>query len=177
LSTLWIGGDLFENFKNFWEEWNKGGQQKHQQPEGSSHDEDQAAAGTTTLIATIPVQRIKRGGLRLFLMFYLMGMQNTPDKRTWQAIQPSSDEYAVEMYFKDATAMLTIELMDDKITIPRSGSTPSTSYLMQESVIIQGILDELEKCANEENVELNDRLLVPEPANAIDMARGAVSFG
>jgi hypothetical protein len=168
-STLWVGGDFFDNFKKFLSEWSNGGG-------GSSEKEEDQAAGTT-LIATIPADRIKRGGLRLFLMFYLMGMQNTPDKKTWQAIQPSSEEYAVEMYFKDSTAMLTIELMEDKITIKRCGSMPSTSYLIQESVIIHGILDELEKCANEANVEVEDRLLVPEPANAIELARGAVSFG
>ena len=168
-STLWVGGNIFDIFKNFWDDWSNGG------AESSQDGEDQAAG--TTLIATIPAHRIKRGGLRLFLMFYLMGMQNTPDKKTWQAVQPSSDEYAVEMFFKDATAMLTIELMEDKVTIKRCGSMPSTGYLMQESVIIQGILDELEKCANEANVAVEDRLLVPEPANAIELARGEVSFG
>jgi len=106
-----------------------------------------------------------------------MGQQNTPEKKTWQAYQSSAEEYVVNMYFKDSTAMLTIELTEHKITIKRSGSLPSPSYLIQESVLIEGILDELEKCANEANVAVEDRLLVPEPADAIALARGSVSFG
>ena len=83
------------------------------------------------------VKSIKPGGLRLFLMFYLMGMQNTPDRMSWRANQPSSDDYVVEMFYHDASAMMTIELTEDEIRITRCGSLPSTAYLMQESVIVQ----------------------------------------
>lgn len=169
-TRLWIGEDFFESFKNF-----MSGGKRDDQSEGLPGDAD-LPAGTTT-VATIPVHSIKPGGLRLFLMFYLMGMQNTPDKGTWQANQPSSDDYVVEMFFRDATAMLTIELSEDEIAIRRCGSMPSTPYLMQESVIIEGILDELEQCANEKGVAMEDRLLVPKFDDAIEMARGSVSFG
>lgn len=110
-------------------------------------------------------------------MFYCMGMQNTPDRGTWQANQPSSKDYVVEMFFRDASAMLSIELLDEEVRITRCGSVPSTPYLMQESVIVQGVLDELEQCAFDESVNREDRLLVPEPSNAIDLARGSLSFG
>lgn len=110
-------------------------------------------------------------------MFYCMGMQNTPDRGSWQANQPSSEEYVVEMYYRDASAMLSVELLEKEILIKRCGSIPSTSYLMQESVIVQGILDELHQCAFDDSVPTADRLLVPDPTNAIELARGSLSFG
>ena len=122
------------------------------------------------------VQSIKPGGLRLFLMFYLMGMQNTPDRNSWRADQPTREEYVVEMFYHDATGMLSVELLDDEIKIIRTGSRPSTTYLMQESVIVQGILDELNQCAFDENVAESDRLLLTKP-DAIDIARSELSFG
>lgn len=104
-------------------------------------------------------------------MFYLMGMQNTPDKGSWKAHQPDSppspmtqysssaprlddddngdeasakqpsDEfqspYVLEMFYKDASAMISIELLPHKVQIQRCGSLPSTSYLMQETVLVE----------------------------------------
>mmetsp|Transcript_85642 Transcript_85642/g.247334 ORF Transcript_85642/g.247334 Transcript_85642/m.247334 type:complete len:214 (+) Transcript_85642:131-772(+) len=173
---LSMGDDLFENFKRLWG-GGGGGNEENRDPIFSADDASDDEVAGTTPIASIPVQSIKPGGLRLFLMFYLMGMQNTPDRGTWQANQPSSEDYVVEMYYHDSSAMLSIELMDDEINITRFGSLPSTSYLMQESVILQGILDELDQCAFDENIPVNDRLLVPEPSNAIELARGTLSFG
>ena len=123
------------------------------------------------------VRAIKPGGLRLFLMFYCMGMQNTPDRNSWRADQPSREEYVIEMLYHDATGMLTIEFLDDKITINRTGSMPSTKYLMQESVIIEGILDELDLCAFDDKVAEDDRLLLTATPDAIDIARSSLSFG
>lgn len=103
-------------------------------------------------------------------MFYLMGMQNTPDQGSWKAHQPDSppspltpyssstttsrlddeddssieqqlDEfdspYVLEMFYKDASAMVSIELLPHKVQIQRCGSLPSTSYLMQETVLVE----------------------------------------
>ena len=115
-----------------------------------------------------------------------MGMQNTPDQGTWKAHQPtrsssssssSPEEYVVEMYFRDASAMLSIELLQQEIRILRCGSVPSTPYLMQESIMVQGILEELDRCAFDESVPIGNRLLTPEPSNAIELARGSLSFG
>lgn len=113
-------------------------------------------------------------------MFYLMGMQNTPDPNSWKADQPTTDEgeYVVDLFFHDRSAMLSIELADDKITIDRIGSTPSTAYIMQESVILEGILDELHQCAFDEEIEEENRLLIlREPKDAIENARDALAFG
>ena len=127
--------------------------------------------------ATTEVKSIKQGGLRLFLMLFLMGLVNTPDRNSWRADQPSKEEYIVEMRYHDATAILTIELLENEIRIDRTGSMPSTSYLMQESVIVQRLLDELQQCAFDESVPEKDRLLIPEPVDAIDKAREALAFG
>jgi hypothetical protein len=109
-------------------------------------------------------------------MFYLMGMQNNPDRMSWRADQPTPDEYVAEMRFHDFTGMITVELLEDEIRILRFGSRPSTAYLMQESVIVQGVLDELHQCAFDESIPEEHRLLILETPDAIDLARGAVAF-
>jgi hypothetical protein len=134
------------------------------------------AAGTFRLVQ-LPVSSIKPGGLRLFLMFYLLGMQNTPDKNSWKAHQPSTEEYVVDFWFHDNSAVLSVELNQNYVTIDRVGSTPSTQYLMQEAVIVNGMLDELRQCATDQSVSRNDRLLVLEEDDAIEKARESLSFG
>lgn len=206
-------GDFFEGFQRFWNQGGddknddkNGGYQKDDELDDDDDDDDELPAGTT-LLSSIPVKQLKPGGLRLFLMFFLMGMQNTPDKNSWRANQPvatptssaysSSDIvppsdndgeelYVLEMFFHDASGMITIELVvgdeelsgrTSEIRILRCGSLPSNQYLMQESVIVDGILDELHQCAFDESVPEKDRLLIPEPKNGIDLAREALAFG
>lgn len=176
---------------------------------GDNSSDDYLPAGTS-IIASIPVQSLKPGGLRLFLMFYLLGMQNTPDKGTWKAHQPDSppspmtpyssstpsksvdsdesddkgDEqsgefdssYVLEMYYKDASAMISVELLPHEVQIQRCGSLPSTSFLMQETMLVEGILDELAQCAFDDSVEEANRLLILSVPDAIDNARSTLSF-
>jgi hypothetical protein len=140
---------------------------------------DNLPAGTTRIVH-IPVQSIKPGGLRLFLMFYLLGKQKSPDGQTiWTAHQPTRDDFVIEYYFHDQSAMLTIELStQDGVTIDRIGSLPSTAYIIHESSILDGILDELHVMAFDDSVSLENRLLtLCEPQNAIDMARETIAFG
>ena len=111
-------------------------------------------------------------------MFYLMGMQNTPDRGAWKADQPTRDEYVIDYYYHDRTAMLTIELSEESITIDRIGAVPPNAYVLQETVIVGGILDELQQCAFDDSVEEENRLLqLSEPKDAIEQARAALSFG
>jgi len=138
---------------------------------------DNNAAGTFRIV-TIPAKVVKPGGLRLFLMLYLMGLQNTPDKRTWRADQPSTEEYVIDFWFHDKTGILTITLGENEIAIDRVGSSPSTAYMMQESVVVNGVLDELQQCVFDESIEEANRLLaLEEPKDAIDRARDALAFG
>lgn len=135
--------------------------------------------GEENRLASIEVKAIKPGGLRLFLMFYLMGMQNTPDRGSWKADQPTRDEYVIDCYFHDRTAMLSIELSEEHniITIDRIGAVPSNAYVMQETVIVEGILDELQQMASDESIEPESRLLQLSEPEAIEQARAALSFG
>eukprot|EP00525_Craspedostauros_australis_P009020 CAMPEP_0198116708 /NCGR_PEP_ID=MMETSP1442-20131203/14140_1 /TAXON_ID= /ORGANISM="Craspedostauros australis, Strain CCMP3328" /LENGTH=264 /DNA_ID=CAMNT_0043774597 /DNA_START=196 /DNA_END=990 /DNA_ORIENTATION=+ len=172
--------NIFDNIRQFFES-NSFGNSNNSSESGrkdiASNPIDEDAPAGMTRIATIPVKSIKPGGLRLFLMFYMIGMQNTPDRNSWRADQPSSDDYVVEMYYHDASAMLTVELMETEIRIDRTGSLPSMQYLMQESVIVQGILEELQMCSSDESVAEQDRLLLPEPKDAIENAMETISFG
>jgi hypothetical protein len=140
-------------------------------------EEDEEAAGTSRIV-TIPVKSLKPGGLRLFLMFYLMGEQNTPDRNSWRAVQPTTDEYILDFLFHDQSALLCIHLKEEEIIIDRAGSQPSNGYTMQESLIVEGILNELESFAFDESVKEDDRLLLlQEPQDAIEKARDALAFG
>jgi len=193
--------------------------------DGVDADDDELPAGTT-LLFRIPAKQMKPGGLRLFLMFYLMGMQNTPDRMTWRADQrlmsvnvspsniegfddetsdddldpPEEKQYILEMLYEtDRSGVLQIELRPSskrqkqaEIRIYRCGSRPSTSYLMQESVIVDGVMDELQNICgehssmktltpsdsdpNDPEIAPEDRLLITDPPNAIQVARESLAF-
>lgn len=161
-----LHANLFDDLKNFF-----GGNAD----DDNDEEEDELPAGTYR-VATIPVSSIKPGGLRLFMMFYLMGEQNTPERNSWRADQPTREEYVVDFWFHDQSAVLSLCFSDEKITIDRIGSNPSNIYLMQETVIVDGILDELHKCASDDAIPEPDRLLLCE-RDAIDKARSALAFG
>jgi hypothetical protein len=189
------GKDFFDGLKD-WFNWDDSNDRDERPQNGGRQDtsdtahDDELPAGTALLLK-IPAKQLKPGGLRLFLMFYLLGMQNTPDVNSWKANQPVSEEekeeegaYVLEMYFTDGTGMIQIELSQggdsgdvSEVRVYRYGSLPSTAYLMQESVIVDGILDELHQCAFDESVAPEHRLLIPEPKSAIEDAREALAFG
>lgn len=167
--------NFFDDIVNFFDNLGK---------DPNADEDDDMAAGTTRVVS-LPVNSIKPGGLRLFLMFYLMGMQNTPDKGTWIPNQPTTEDdvYVIDCWFHDQSAVLTITLSEKEgVTIDRTGSNPSTAYMMQESVIIHGILDELEQCAFDDTIAKPDRLLLLKESlfskeDAISKARETLAFG
>jgi hypothetical protein len=170
--------DLFGDLRNFFGGENNDRDAKQRKTSSLPMEGDENLPAGTYRVATIPGQSTKLGGLRLFVMFYFMGMQKTPDRRSWQANQPSTEEYVVDLYYQDNTAVLSIELEDEEISILRVGSSPSTAYLMQEAIIVQGLLDELHQCAFDDSVEEENRLLIlREPKDAIEKARDALAFG
>ena len=72
-----------------------------------------------------------------------------------------------------------IELCEEtnRIIVDRMGTSPSNVYIMNESVIIDGLLDELDTIARDEGIAMEDRLLVlKEPGDAIDAAREGLAF-
>ena len=62
-------------------------------------------------------------------------------------------------------------------TVDRLGSAPSTSYLMHESMILNGFLDELHAIVNDGDISEDNRLLTLVDDNEIENARDAISFG
>jgi hypothetical protein len=128
-------------------------------------------------LLSLQVKAIKPGGLRLFLMFYLLGIQNNPEKGTWRIDQPSTDEYIVHLYFQDKTAGLMIVLGETQVSIDRIGSKPSMMYMLQETVVIDGILEELQRLATDNEVKQDDRLILMKDEQAITSAREELSFG
>lgn len=142
----------------------------------TSSGEEQQYLGNTRIL-TIPVKSFKVGGLRLYMSLFFMGMSNTPDKGSWQSWQ--SGDAGIDVYFHDQTGALLIELCEEtnRILVDRMGTSPSNAYMMQESVIIDGLLDELDTIANDEEIPLEDRLLVlKDPGDAIDAARESLAF-
>ncbi|KAL7536977.1 hypothetical protein ACHAXR_007516 [Thalassiosira sp. AJA248-18] len=126
-------------------------------------------------IITVPAKTMKLGGLRLYCNLYLMGLQNTPEKNCWKASQ--SDKSEVNLRYGDLSGSIIIRFTDEAITVDRLGSSPSMKYLMHESMILNGFLDELHSIVYEGGVSEENRLLTLVESDAIEKARDAVSFG
>ncbi|KAL7433815.1 hypothetical protein ACHAXH_005909 [Discostella pseudostelligera] len=142
--------------------------------EGKAVDVDGIYTGSKRII-TIPAKTMKSGGLRLYCSLYLMGLQNTPEKNSWKASQSDSSE--VNLRYSDLSGSIIIRFNDDAIVVDRLGSLPSMKYLMHESMILNGFLDELHSIVYEGDISTENRLLTLVDSDAIEKARDAVSFG
>ena len=124
--------------------------------------------GPTTVLE-IPVENVKPRPLRFFLQIYIVGQQNSKDAQSW--LPKETGENELEVYFKDGTGMCNIALGDTSIKIQRHGQRPSLQYLLQESLMLHGVLDELNEIAFKvEDVEDSQRLLMLDKG-ALDDAR------
>ncbi|KAL7455407.1 hypothetical protein ACHAWC_006953 [Mediolabrus comicus] len=139
--------------------------------EPSSSPSSTADVSTSTQVFSIPVQSIKPGGLRFALGLHLIGLQNTPDKGSWQANQAS--DTVLDMRFRDGSAMFSISLGDEGISVSRYGQ-PSLPYLLQESVILHSVLDEINSLANEGDIEEENRLLKLLDLDSIEEVRSTL---
>lgn len=136
-----------------------------------SYDEDIA----TTEIFHIPAKKIKIGGLRLFLSLYFMGECNTPTRGTWRADQ--TPDGGIDLYFRDRTGALILAFNDFGMSVSRLGSAPSMEYMMQESVMLRGMLDQLDEITGDDNIgDGNELLSLVEPGDAIEKVRENLSF-
>jgi len=148
------------------------------QTSSSSGNEEEDDPNRTVLFE-IPVESIKIGSLRLALGLYLVGKQNTPTKASWRANQ--NNENTLHMIFRDQTAMISITLLGTRIVVSRHTDgirAPSLHYQLQESVMLHGVLTELETLAfgtTEEgrSNKAEDRLIQLEQT-AIDKARNTL---
>jgi len=143
-------------------------------PEYGQIDETKEEADPNrALLFEIPVESIKIGSLRLALGLYLVGKQNTPSKNSWRANQ--SSESTLHMIFGDQSAMISITLKPKAIVVSRHTNgirPPSLVYQLQESVLLHGILTELETLTfGEDGGEI--RLIELEKAD-IDKARSTL---
>jgi hypothetical protein len=100
--------------------------------------------------------------------------QNKPVKGSW-ALSNNEENGSLDMYYKDGTGMFSIGLEDNKIRIDRHGSRPSLQYMLQESVMLHGILDEINSIAFEVvDIEQEKRLIQFVDDDAIANARRAL---
>jgi len=142
--------------------------------EDEQDDEDEEGYVGSTIIFEIPAKSLKVGGARLYLSLYLMGEQNTPEKKSWKVNQ--NGDGGIDLFYCDQTGALIFELTEDLISISRLGSAPSMQYLVNESVMLNGILDQLDEIAGDEMIDGADRLIILEKPGAIQSARDGLAF-
>jgi hypothetical protein len=104
----------------------------------------QDATGPKTVL-DVPASNVKIGALRFLLQVFLVGEQNKPEPNSWFSRQGDSGD--LEVFFQDGTGMFSIELQEYSIKVRRYGERPSLQYVLQESVLLHGVLDELHNVA------------------------------
>lgn len=151
-----------------------GGNSNDEQQNDIAEEVDGAYVGSKRIIK-VPAKSMKAGGLRLYCNLYLMGLQNTPEDGCWKASK--ADDSEVNLRYKDLSGSIIIRFTDDGITVDRLGSAPSNKYLMHESVILNGFLDELKAIVFDGDISEANRLLTLVDDNDIEKNREAISFG
>lgn len=136
---------------------------------GGENKQESSSEGTTVL--DVKAKAIKVGGLRFFLNIYLVGQCNTPEQGTWLVRQ--DDDGNLDLYFKDGTGMLSLVFSEVEIKANRYGQKPSLQYMLNESIMLHGLLDELNTLAFEvKDIEEEKRLIrLDNPGDAIEIAR------
>lgn len=135
------------------------------------NEKQQEASKQGTKVFDVQAKEIKVGGLRFFLNIYLVGQSNTPEQGTWLVQQ--DDDGKLDLYYKDGTGMLSIDMKEYEVTATRFGEKPSLKYMLNESVMLHGLLDELNTLAFEvDDIEEEKRLIrLNDPGDAIELAR------
>jgi len=99
-------------------------------------------------VMNIPAKVIKTKPLKFFLQLFFVGKQNEPFKGAWLLNANEEVEECLEVYFSDGTGMLSVQFDPDYgLKIQRKGKRPSLQYMLQESVLLHLVLDELEAIA------------------------------
>ena len=135
-------------------------------------DDDEDYLGCTNIFK-IDVKSLKVGGCRLYLSLFFMGESNKPEKGAWRMNQ--NGDGGIDLYYKDTSGALIIEFKEDAILVNRLGSSPSMEYLMQESSMLNGMLDQLDEIAMDNSISETDRLICIE-GDEINLVRESLSF-
>ena len=121
-------------------------------------------------ILEIPASSVKIGALRFLLQIFLVSEQNKPSPGAWKSRQGEDGE--LQVYYGDGTGMFAIDLKEYNIKVTRYGERPSLQYMLQESVLLHGVLDELNTVAFDvDDIEKDKRLLQLKDEKAIEKAR------
>lgn len=108
---------------------------------------DQSNAPVVTVM-DIPAKVIKIKPLKFYMQLFLVSQQNTPFEGAWLLNANEEVEDYLEIYFRDGTGMILVQFDDlYGIHIQRKGQRPSLQYMLQESVLLHALLDELEAIA------------------------------
>lgn len=130
----------------------------------------EADPNVPTTIFEIPTLGVKIGALQFLMQIHMVSEGNKPEPGTWFPKQ--NNEGGLDLYFKDGSGMCTIVISEYSIKAERYGAKPSLQYLLQESVLLHSVLDELEKTAfGVEEIEEEKRLLRLREDDGIDKAR------
>ncbi len=131
---------------------------------GQQESSNQASNNNPVVdVIEIPTKVIKIKPLKFFLQIFFVGIQNTPFKGAWLLNANEEVEDYLEVYFNDGSGMLRVEFdIGFGLKITRKGTRPSLQYMLQESVLLHAVLDELEAIAFGEgdgDVKDEERLL------------------
>jgi hypothetical protein len=108
-------------------------------------------------VLDLPASDVKVGALRFLLNIHLVGICNKPEPNSWFTREM---EYGIlNIYYQDGTGMLSLELTEDSIKAIRYGEKPSLLYVLQESILLHSILDEISEVAFDVEAEQKKRLL------------------
>lgn len=136
-------------------------------------DKAEADPNVPTILFEIPTTNVKVGALQFVIQIHMVSVGNKPEPGTWFPKQNSDG--GLDLYFKDGSGMCTIVVSEYNIKAERYGVKPSLQYLLQESVLLHSVLDELEKTAfGVEDIEEEKRLLRLREKDGIDKARSVL---
>jgi hypothetical protein len=112
---------------------------------------------------------VKVGALRFLLNIHLVGVCNKPEPNSW--FTREGDYGILNIYYQDGTGMLSLELQEYSIKAVRYGEKPSLLYVLQESILLHSILDEISEVAFDVEAEQKKRLLMFPDETVIEKAR------
>lgn len=174
---LMMFGGIFDDIGKFFNS-HRG---EEEECNGSEEEDDgEMSNNDTAVVFTIPARSVKVGALRLLLMLHLMGQQNSPNKGTWKCQQreeEDGEDVIVMQFMVDQSASLSVIITDWGIKVKRRGIAPSMQFMIQESILLQGLIDQLDHVLYSEEVKEGNRLLVLKyPLDGLDKARATIPF-